>query len=62
MLFLPEPFIVFYYDIWSCDSVAMTCDILLTPDPSSKNSIDWKKYKRKEKKNKIEFNLCISNT
>ena len=41
ILFLSESSTVFYHGMWSCDSV--TCDIPLSPNPSSKNRIAEKK-------------------
>ena len=61
ILFLLEPSTIFHHGTWLCDCVTVTCDITLIPNPSSKNRIDWKKQKSKEKKNKIESNLCVSN-
>jgi len=40
MLSLPEPSTIFHYGTLSCDSVTVTCDIPLIPNPSSKNRID----------------------
>ena len=57
ILFLLEPSTIFHYGMWSYNSV--TCDIPLISNPSSKNRIAEKK--RKEKKNQIEFNFCVSN-
>jgi len=36
ILFLLEPSTIFHYGTWLCDSVTVTCDITLIPNPSSK--------------------------
>jgi len=41
ILFLSESSIIFYCNIWLCDSSVM-CDIILNPDPRSQNKIKKK--------------------
>ena len=47
--FLSESSTIFHHGTWSCDSVTVTCDIPLIPNPSFKNRINWEKQKIKEK-------------
>jgi len=35
ILFLPNSSTAFYHDTWSCDSVTVTCDIMLNSNPMS---------------------------
>ena len=55
ILFLPESSTVFSYSMWSCDSVTVTCDVMLILNSCSQNKLKRKENQNQNKKvNKIK--------
>ena len=53
--FLPELSTMFYYNKWSCDCVAMTCNIMLTLILYLKNTKEKKKKIQNKRENKVKW-------
>ena len=55
ILFLPESSTVFSYSMWQCDSVTVTCDVMLILNSCSQNKLKRKENQNQNKKvNKIK--------